>query len=104
MKLSPFFSGNTRNTPSFNTPIVRQSALMLAAAGLLSFSSLSFAAGACKGLEKDVCSSDNSCSWINSYTTKKGKTINAYCRNKSKSNKSKAVPDSSSAGKTDKQG
>ena len=104
MKLSPFFSDSTRNTPSFNKSIVRQSAVMLVAAGLLSFNSLSFAAGACKGLEKDVCSSDNSCSWINSYTTKKGKTIKAYCRNKSKSNKSKAVPDSSSAGKTDKQG
>ena len=104
MKLSPVFSGNIRNTPSLNTSIVRQSTVMLVAAGLLSFNSLSFAAGACKGLEKDVCSSDNSCSWINSYTTKKGKTIKAYCRNKSKPSKSKAVPDSSSAGKADKQG
>ena len=99
MNLSPLFSGK-----SFTTSLVRQSALVLLAAGLLSLSQLSNAAGACKGLKKGVCNSDNSCSWINSYTTKTGKTINAYCRNKSKPKKSKAVPDSSSAGKTDKQG
>ena len=87
-----------------NTSTIRKSVYLLAIAGLFSVTSISFAAGACKGMEKDICSSDSSCSWINSYTTKKGKTINAYCRNKPKSSKSKAVPDSSSAGKTDKQG
>jgi hypothetical protein len=94
------------NTPTLvlNSSTIRKSALLLAIAGLFAVSPVSFAAGACKGMQQDACSSDSSCSWINSYTTKKGKTINAYCRNKSKSNKSKAVPDSSSAGKTDKQG
>jgi hypothetical protein len=94
------------NTPTLvsNLSTIRKSVFLLTLAGLLSVSSVSFAAGACKGMEKDTCSSESSCSWINSYTTKKGKTINAYCRNKSKSNKSKSVPDSSSAGKTDKQG
>ena len=94
------------NTPTLvsNTSTIRKPVLLLALAGLLSVSQVSFAASACKGMQQDACSSNNSCSWINSYTTKKGKTINAYCRNKSKSNKSKAVPDSSSAGKTDKPG
>ena len=87
-----------------NTSTIRKSVFLLAIAGLFSVSTVSFAAGACKGMQKDACSSDSSCSWINSYTTKKGKTINAYCRNKSKSSKSKAVPDSSSAGEADKQG
>ena len=99
MKLPPFFSGN-----SCNTQLVRKSVLVLATAGLLSFSQFSSAAGACKGMQQDACSSDTSCSWIHSYTTKKGKTIKAYCRNKPKSDKSKAVPDSSSAGKSDKPG
>ena len=103
MKFSPNFSGFSFSTSLISTSLIRQSVFLLVA-GLLSVSQVSYAASACKGLKKDVCSSDSSCSWINSYTTKKGKTINAYCRNKSKSNKSKAVPDSSSAGKTDKQG
>lgn len=87
-----------------NSSAIRKSVFLLAIAGLLSISHLSSAAGTCKGLQQDACSSDNSCSWINSYTTKKGKTINAYCRNKSKSRKSTNVPDSSKAEKSDKQG
>lgn len=99
MKLSPFFSGKP-----FNTVIARNPLLILATAGLLSFSPLSFAAGACKGQAQAACASDNSCSWINSYTTKKGNTINAYCRNKSKPGKSSVVPDSNAKAGPDKQG
>ena len=87
-----------------NSSTIRKPALFLLIAGLLSFSQLSSAAGACKGMQQDACSSNNSCSWINSYSTKKGNTIKAYCRNKSKSSKSTDVPDSSKTEKNDKQG
>ena len=94
------------NIPSLvlKTSVIRNSALALAATGLISISQFSFAAATCKGMQQDACSSDNSCSWINSYTTKKGKTIKAYCRNKPKSSKSTDVPDSSKVEKSDKQG
>lgn len=86
------------------TSAIRKTGLVLAATALISVSQFSSAAGICKGLQQDACSSESSCSWINSYTTKKGKTINAYCRNKPKSSSKKTVPDSSSSAKTDKQG
>ncbi|MFW2440007.1 MAG: hypothetical protein ACN4GR_11605 [Arenicellales bacterium] len=94
------------NNPSqfLNTSVLRKSVLLLAATGLLSISQFSFAAATCKGMQQDACSSENSCSWVNSYTTKTGKKINAYCRNKSNPGAKKSVPDSSSAGKSDKQG
>ena len=94
------------NTPTLfsNSSAIRKPVLILSMAGLLSLSQFSFAAGSCKGLQQDACSSDSSCSWINSYTTKKGKTINAYCRNKPKASSNKAVPDSSRVNKSDKQG
>jgi len=94
------------NIPShvLNTSVLRKSVLLLAATGLLSISQFSFAAATCKGMQQDACSSENSCSWVNSYTTKNGKTITAYCRNKSNPGSKKSVPDSSSSGKSDKQG
>jgi len=91
-------------TLASNTSAIRKTVLVLAATGLISISQLSSAAGTCKGLQQDACSSDNSCSWVKSYSTKSGKTIKAYCRNKSKPGSKKAVPDSSSAGKGDKKG
>ncbi len=87
-----------------NPSAIRKTALVLAATGLMSFSQLSSAASACKGLQQDACSSDNSCSWVKSYSTKSGKTINAYCRNKSTPGSKKTLPDSSSAAEGDKKG
>ncbi len=91
-------------TLALNPSAIRRTVLILAATGLISTSQLSSAASACKGLQQDACSSDNSCSWIKSYSTKSGKTIKAYCRNKSKPGSKKTVPDSSSATKGDKKG
>ncbi len=48
---------------------------------LLGIGSVSFAAD-CKGLEKGKCEKSDSCTWVNSYKTKSGKTVSAYCRNK----------------------
>ncbi len=93
-----------RPTLASNSSAIRKTVLVLAATGLISISQLSSAAGTCKGLQQDACGGDNSCSWIKSYTTKKGKTINAYCRNKSKPGSKKTLPDSSSTPKGDKKG
>lgn len=87
-----------------NPSAIRKTALVLAVTGLMSFSQLSSAAGACKGQQQDACSSDTSCSWVKSYSTKSGKTIKSYCRNKSKPGSKKALPDSSAATKDDKKG
>ncbi len=44
----------------------------------------SFAASACKGLEQSECVESTSCGWVNSYTRKDGRTVNAFCRTKAK--------------------
>jgi len=46
----------------------------------------------CKGQEMQACNQSNSCTWINSYKRKDGKTIKSYCRNSTK-NKSKKSKD-----------
>lgn len=94
MKIPTFLASN----PS----AIRKAVLIFAAAGLISISQLSSAASTCKGLQQDACSRDNSCSWIKSYSTKSGKTIKAYCRNKPEPASKKAIPDSGSATKGDK--
>ncbi len=91
-------------TLASNSSTLRMSVVSLAITGLLSLSQLSYAAESCKGLQQDDCKSNNSCSWINSYTTKKGNTINAYCRNKPKSSSSKAAPGRNNSDQSDKQG
>lgn len=42
---------------------------------------------ACKGLEKMACGSKSSCTWVDSYTRKDGKKVNAYCRTVTKKKK-----------------
>jgi hypothetical protein len=42
------------------------------------------AAKECKGLSKKQCGSNDHCSWVASYKTKSGKTVDSYCRNKPK--------------------
>lgn len=91
-------------TLASNSSTVRKSVLFLTITGLLSLSPPSFAVASCKDLQQDACKSNNSCSWINSYTTKKGNSINAYCRNKPKSSPDKSVPNSSRVDQSDRQG
>ena len=43
----------------------------------------SLSAATCKGMSKSKCESSSDCSWVKSYKTKAGKTVNAYCRTKS---------------------
>ena len=97
---------NIRNVPNrINTDSsVRPSVLVLAVSAMLAFSSLSLAGAGCKGLQEDACNGVKSCSWIKSYTTKKGKTINAYCRNSPKRTTGKKAPDKGVAVMRDKKG
>lgn len=41
-------------------------------------------AAECKGMPQAQCEGAPDCSWVNSYTTKTGTTVKAYCRTKSK--------------------
>ncbi len=65
-------------------------------------------AAACKGLSKSACGKNPSCSWVNSYRTKKGVTVEGYCRNKpgkaSKSAADKARSTGKKAGATPDKG
>ncbi|WP_419659958.1 hypothetical protein Dvar_02950 [Desulfosarcina variabilis str. Montpellier] len=56
----------------------------------LTFSPLAFAID-CKGLSKGKCDGSPECSWVKSYKTKTGKTVNGYCRAKPGKNKSAAT-------------
>lgn len=59
----------------------------------------SFAANSCKGMVQSDCKAETSCRWIDSYTRKDGKTINAYCRSNPKS---KSVVKKAAKKQTDK--
>ncbi len=68
------------------------------------------AASSCKGLSKSACGRNAACSWVNSYTTKKGATVEGYCRAKpskgaaSKGSARKAGKEKVSRGSKDKAG
>ncbi|MDQ7017431.1 MAG: hypothetical protein Q9N68_13755 [Gammaproteobacteria bacterium] len=51
---------------------------------LLLFTPITQANSPCKGLANEACHSDNNCRWIESYTTKKGTSVKAYCRSQAK--------------------
>jgi len=42
----------------------------------------SASAASCKGLSKSRCGASSACSWVGSYTTKKGVKVSSFCRNK----------------------
>jgi hypothetical protein len=41
-------------------------------------------AAECKGMSKSACEKAEQCSYVNSYKTKSGNEVAAYCRNKGK--------------------
>lgn len=53
------------------------------AAGLLMSGSAN-AANQCKGLDNSACKAESSCSWVNGYERKDGKTVKSFCRSKGK--------------------
>jgi hypothetical protein len=40
------------------------------------------AAAQCKGLAEASCSVNSDCSWVDSYTRKDGRTVNAHCKSR----------------------
>ena len=64
-----------------------------AGALLLSIVTLNTQASECKGLANQACSASNACGWVEGYTRKDGREVNAYCRTstKGKEKPSKAV-------------
>ena len=58
------------------------------------------AQNSCKGIAKSKCESSASCSWVNSYKTKTGTTVNAYCRAKSSKGAAKATDKSTKKAET----
>lgn len=57
---------------------------------LLVFGTQVNAASACKGLENSACNGASSCSWVDGYTRKDGKTVKSFCRTKATSKKATA--------------
>ena len=59
-------------------------------------------AAQCKGLSQSQCGSTSDCTWVNSYTTKSGTKVAAYCRAKPSNGSAKSTSSSakSSAKKT----
>jgi len=45
-------------------------------------------AAQCKGMSKSKCEKTEQCTYVNSYKTKSGNKVAAYCRNKGKSSSS----------------
>jgi len=62
---------------------------VLLVAGVMSSGLFSGAAYAteCKGQSEAQCATSESCSWVDSYTRKDNRTVNGFCRAKSKGNK-----------------
>lgn len=49
-------------------------------ASLLVAAPMAGAASQCKSLSQDACAANASCTWVDSYTRKDGREIQAYCR------------------------
>jgi hypothetical protein len=63
-------------------PIIRRSAVTFIATIALMAMQGPASAADCKGLEKNQCESNDSCTWVDSYQRKDGVKVNGYCRNK----------------------
>jgi hypothetical protein len=63
-------------------PIIRTSAVAFIATIALMAMQGPASAADCKGLEKNQCESNGSCTWVDSYQRKDGVKVNGYCRNK----------------------
>ncbi|MEO0367732.1 MAG: hypothetical protein AAF197_02990 [Pseudomonadota bacterium] len=64
-------------------------AVVLCTFGLM-VSSQSFAAD-CKGQIESACVNASACSWVESYTRKDGREVNAFCRSKGKAKKAQST-------------
>ena len=85
----------------YRTSFIARTRLAVLVSGLFLAASGSAVAGsACKGLSQSKCTKSADCSWVSSYQTKKGVTVDAYCR--AKSSKSSAAKKSDKGKKAEK--
>lgn len=83
------------------TPIFSAIAAIATAMVMISLQAgAALAQNSCKGIAKGKCESSASCSWVNSYKTKTGTTVNAYCRAKSSKGAAKATDKSTTKAET----
>lgn len=66
-----------------NKHVVKSTLMAVLIAGV-GWSGQVSAASACKGLETAECGARNSCSWVNSYQRKDGRSVKGFCRTKAK--------------------
>lgn len=71
---------------------VRKSIIAMSIIGVGTFAGQATASN-CKGLESNACSTNASCSWVESYERKDGRNVNAFCRTKPGSKKSVSSKD-----------
>ena len=69
--------------------------LALSLGGLLGATSVQ--AAQCKGLSQSKCEGAAECSWVKSYKSKSGNTVDAYCRSKPSKSSSKKTTSSTSS-------
>ena len=67
-----------RRTAAFKSVVVSASVMI----GLVLASSPVQAASACKGLDTKACGTSTSCSWVNGYERKDGRSVSSFCRAK----------------------
>ena len=77
------------------THLVKSSIAAIIVTSVYLFAPQTFASD-CKGMEQSACASEASCSWIEGYTRKDGRTVKSFCRAKPGS-KSKTVLKSDTA-------
>lgn len=90
---------SAKNLSRISTHAPKGFLVALVSAAMLLVAPTSFAAD-CKGKSKSACSSNDSCSWVNSYKTKKGNSVKAFCR--AKPGKGKKTAKKSSSAKSAK--
>jgi len=61
---------------------LRTSAAVAVAATTFMLLQTPVSAAECKGMEKNKCESNGSCTWVDSYQRKDGVKVDGYCRNK----------------------
>lgn len=66
----------------------------------LFFAGNASAASICKGMEKNVCAKNDSCSWVDGYKTKTGTKVKSHCRKKPKKSAKKATKKSTDKAKS----
>ena len=61
---------------------LRTSAAVAVAATTFMLLQTPVSAAECKGMEKNKCEGNGSCTWVDSYQRKDGVKVDGYCRNK----------------------